>query len=364
VSSVVFFHLGVHNQNALRDIGIPLTFLLRSGAHGVDLFFVLSGFCLAYPTLVHLHAEGQTRFNVAGYAARRVVRILPPYYLAIAVLFIVGLTLLASHSPLPRSMDPAAVSARSVLNQMAFIDHKYLESSFWTLAIEFRWYFLFPIVLWLWTRSRPIFAIVAIVSMTLAQSRIHSIDLFFLPTFMLGIVAADIYVREDRIARFAPFAFLGILAVALATTANGGWYWYDVGPYWGIAMFCLVVAVGGSRTARAVLSHKWFVIIGLTSYGIYLVHEPAIELIERSFPAVQYLPAQFIVGLCGAFGIGMLFSLLAERPFVQSRLRDWLVTKVERSFHVVLAACRLRLNVTMESAAAIKDRLEKTKAVA
>ena len=36
---------------------------LLAGKHGVDLFFVLSGFCLAYPTLKRLREQGQSQLK-------------------------------------------------------------------------------------------------------------------------------------------------------------------------------------------------------------------------------------------------------------------------------------------------------------
>ena len=54
---------------------------------GVNLFFVISGFCLAYPALRKLHDLGSADFDLARYAAHRFVRIVPPYYIAIALLY-------------------------------------------------------------------------------------------------------------------------------------------------------------------------------------------------------------------------------------------------------------------------------------
>ena len=111
---------------------------------GVDLFFVISGFCLAYPTLRKLHDNGAADFDIARYAAHRLVRIVPPYYIAIALLYAASFFVpWVNH-----------VSLYDAVRQALFLDNgtKFLTGSFWTLPIEFRWYFFFPVGLYLWVR--------------------------------------------------------------------------------------------------------------------------------------------------------------------------------------------------------------------
>lgn len=334
--SVVLFHASVHVA-ARPDAGGVIGTALRAGAHGVDLFFVLSGFCLAYPYLAKRHQSGELTFSASQFAARRLVRILPPYYAAIALLLILALTLVHARVALPQSMDPASIYPAEVLKQMIFAGHRYLANPFWTLAIEFRWYFLFPIVLWIWTRSRLLFALIAVLAFIASSGRFHSYDLFFLPIFMLGIVAADLYVRDSAAARFAVLAFPLLLLASIASTLHDGWYFVDRGPFWGITMFCLVVAVGASPVARSILSHKWMVALGAASYGIYLIHEPIIEVAERSLRTLHSSIGEATCGFCIAVIAGMLFSYIAERPFVEKPLKEILVTRIDRGL------CRLTL---------------------
>src|SRR5262249_51738669 len=63
--------------------GGPLFAFVRAGHTGVSLFFVLSGFLLAFPFLAE--AEGGRHVRRREYALRRAMRILPMYYLAILV---------------------------------------------------------------------------------------------------------------------------------------------------------------------------------------------------------------------------------------------------------------------------------------
>lgn len=63
-----------HVPEALRAV-------LLGGHTGVSLFFVLSGFLLSRPFLAE--ARGGRRVRVAGYAARRVLRVMPLYVVVV-----------------------------------------------------------------------------------------------------------------------------------------------------------------------------------------------------------------------------------------------------------------------------------------
>jgi peptidoglycan/LPS O-acetylase OafA/YrhL len=65
---------------------------------------VISGFCLSHPFLARLHASGTASFDVARFAARRIVRIIPPYYAAIALFVAFGAALRYAGAPQPFSM--------------------------------------------------------------------------------------------------------------------------------------------------------------------------------------------------------------------------------------------------------------------
>src|SRR5580765_5188837 len=58
---------------------LKLTPLSELGAHGVDLFVVISGFCLALPV-----ARSGLVLDSTNFFIRRAARILPPYYVALA----------------------------------------------------------------------------------------------------------------------------------------------------------------------------------------------------------------------------------------------------------------------------------------
>lgn len=286
--------------------------VLRTGMHGVDLFFVLSGFCLSYPTLSRLDAQGGAAFDTIRYAARRLVRIVPPYYIAIVLLAAVAL------------LRGTFVSGADIFSQMMFLDRQgqshMLNASFWTLPVEFRWYAVFPVALLVWTRSRRAFAAIAVVAVCSTATRMWSEDLLILPAFMLGIVAAQIHISGWRYDRWMLPA-CGFLAAAGTVATPLDWNNYAF-PVWQLAAFALVVAAGSFPVLTKILSWRPLVFIGTASYSIYLVHAPAITLAHTYGVA---LPAAAVTGVA----CGIVFWACAERPFQSGETRRRWVAATE-----------------------------------
>jgi peptidoglycan/LPS O-acetylase OafA/YrhL len=321
---VVAFHAAKYS--GMSPAG-PMAPLLRAGSHGVDLFFVLSGFCLSYPTLARLHRDGDATFDVVRFAAHRVVRIVPPYYFAIAFFVVFAMVLGALHLPLPEAMPRGGISPGDVAMQVLFLDGagvKFLNGSFWTLPVEFRWYFLFPIVLWVWTKSPKAFAFIMAAAATLFLTRGSNVDVFVLPAFMLGIVAASLHIWRIRLGWWPGFACVVVLLAAFATMAQTGWT-YDFNPLWYLSAFAFVLAAGGSGQFSALLSVRAVTVVGFASYSIYLVHEPLIAFAQEH-GLNPYAAAA--LGIAAGFAFWAVF----ERPFVEGSARRRLLSEFENVF--------------------------------
>jgi peptidoglycan/LPS O-acetylase OafA/YrhL len=311
VLSVAVYH-ALHNAGK-ASVGAPV---------GVGLFFVISGFCLSYPTLLRMRESGFANFDGAEYAARRVVRILLPYYIAIGVLVAFAWIITRLGFGLPESMPRGGITTDDVAHALFFLDahSRYIDWSFWTLPVEFRWYFIFPLALWLWTASPRAFlvalaALMFVVPFTLAAST----DLFVLPAFLLGIVAAHLRLHERRWERWAlPLAFL---LVPLAYRQSPGF----ITPLWALAMFAVVVSAGSFRVFEMALSFRGLTVIGLASYSIYLIHQPVILFCEAR--GIGPWLALFVSLLAG-----FAFWAVAERPFVETALRVRMLSELSRIF--------------------------------
>lgn len=307
------------------DLGLsqgPWLQAFLDGAHGVDLFFVLSGFCLSYPILNSLHTRGWATFDIAGYFARRVVRIVPPYYLAMVFLYflLLGLPHVGWH--VPPTFSLARLGWLDVGRQALFADRRveFLNPSFWTLAIEWRWYFLFPLLLVLWTRSMRAFVFALLACIVIAASTNAGSDFSVLPAFMLGIVAAQLELDRAAFGRLALLLCALSLSVTVLLEPNAMLgYFMQIPTGWQVAAFFLVVAAGSLRWLRAILSVRPLVWIGVSSYSIYLIHEPLIATIEHNSRVTPFLGAILVVAL------GIAFWAVFERPFMTKPLKGRLV---------------------------------------
>lgn len=350
---------------------------LNEGAHGVDLFFVLSGFCLAFPTLAKVLRNGTAAFDLADFGAKRLVRILPPFYIATAVMLIVY-TL--PHLLLREAITVPIPSFGQVVASLLFLDERVplINGSFWTLMVEFRWYFAFPLLLALWVRAPRAFLATGVASLVLYHfTRARGVDLGTLPGFMLGIVAADLQLGGaatrgwgEHVKRWALPAAVACGALGVAFEGQARIPGLDgndvVFPYqptilgWQLAVFFLVVAAGNLSPLRRLLGAKALVATGIASYGIYLIHEPAIEFVTSRVQGLTAFGAAVVAALAGGF----VFWAAAERPFTTGPLRRplvvWLMPRVAGAF----AWLGLSRQIAIASPAAVAaDRVPAASAV-
>ena len=347
VLTVLAAHIGLHANATGR-----IVHLAEEGSHGVDLFFILSGFCLAYPTLLKIRRDASTVFRITDYAAKRLVRIVPPFYIATFVfLSIAAVGHWTGHNSII-ALPPAF----SVLKTLFFLDGRVmlLNDSFWTLMVEFRWYFVFPVVLAVWLRSPRAFCAIGIASALLyGFTRARGLDFGTLPAFMLVIVAADIHIGGGRVPANVA-SLVKRLALPLAVVCAGAgiaqetrasipgfsgndvaWAYQPTIAGWQFAAFFFVVAAGSLRWLRTILAWPALVAMGVASYSIYLVHEPFVRTV---FGHVQG-PLGIFAAAAGALACGFAFWALVERPFTTGSLRrpllDLVRPIVERGFSVL-----------------------------
>jgi len=309
VLSVVLAHTA---ENAKGPLAVAVGDI---GSRGVDLFFVLSGCCLAYPLLAG-RADGRTSWpSPAEFLRHRIARIAPPYYVTLLIFGLLAFT------PFGLPTWPYAIPTTAVLLRQLGMDAAFLTSvypfhnaDYWTLGIEMRWYLLFPLVFALYVRSRAAFGIAMIVSVLLYRSPVSTTDFGMLPCFMLGIVAADIAVREvpwrsvvwpTSIVIFGAASWLDLQTPDVVDHTES---------IWQLAAFLIVVGVMGNRRLASIFSFRAFTAIGIASYSIYLVHHPIVDALAR-------LGLPLVVDAWLAVGCGFVFWRCVEVPLLRRAVR-------------------------------------------
>jgi exopolysaccharide production protein ExoZ len=323
--SVVYLHV-VSDAGLNLDIGV--------GNFGVDLFFVISGFTMAYVG----HMPAGTFF------VRRCIRIIPLYWLAT-----LGTFLIAWFAP--TLIQSASASVPHLLHSLVFLPfpNKFglLQPTLalgWTLNYEMYFYLLFTAALVFTLRHAPLLACVFIVAICMvirfAGLEDRSVLFYADPIvyeFAMGILVyysvASMSLRIVAIsggirAVLAIVALAAAIALPLQENIISGERALWAGIPAAILVFSSVLL---EKRGRMAARHSWVVLLGDSSYVLYLVHPYIVYGIIRLFltPAKMSVPALAlaIVGLpliamVAAIGI----HLGVERP-VTALLRNRLSPK-------------------------------------
>lgn len=242
------------------------------GTVGVDLFFVISGFVMMITSATFVGAEGGWRY----FAMRRIVRIVPMYWLAtslkiISLLILPGIALRASLDP--RHVAFSYFFLPSV-NEIGAVEP--VLGVGWTLTYEMFFYAVFAIALLL--RVNPLLFVGSVmVTLTICGEigsastspwaiYLDSVILYF----AIGMVIAVLAKNGSRSLLLA--VFLTCLGLATTLAAMGSVEWYRGSPF----RFVVVVGI----VAAAVRAEPWLrrvmprsvLFLGDASYSIYLFH--------------------------------------------------------------------------------------------
>jgi peptidoglycan/LPS O-acetylase OafA/YrhL len=334
VLGVVFFH--AVEPTSARALQTPLEAL---GSRGVDLFFVLSGFCLSLPLSPQ---KMRTTGDVLTFVRRRFTRIAPVFYVALALFA----ALAATPFGLPDVTGPVAwpdQRADLVRDALFFQDLQPMHDvPMWTLGIEMRWYLVFPFALMLFYRTKIGFGLAMLAAFWLYRS-VGIYDCGFLPTFMLGIVAAQLVKIESR--AHAVWPFVAALALALAVRAQLGASRVEHTDFgWALAAFAVVLAVTTNAALRRAFSWRPLVAIGIASYSIYLVHMPFLD--SLGWAGVP----KYFAGVASV-AIGIAFWYAVERPLCSRAVRGAIDGALVRAYHAMTLG---KARVTLHPPAAVR----------
>ena len=277
----------------------------RYGYVAIDIFFVLSGFCLFYPIARDMF--GESKFGGwKNFFIKRARRIYPSY-----VLMLVLLLIFPALSYVTYNVKDAADVAKHFISHLFFV-HNFNDktigstiSTAWTMSIEVQFYILFPL-LCIPFRKKPVLTFIgmaaAAVGIRLYMISNVSFDKFnlqaitpaYLDVFGIGMLAAYfvVYMRNKCATVEKLKAHMTIMSVLCVITAVGYMYWlkgasfpkgFNADVYFRFlyrGLFALVIAgfiftscFSYDVWSKKLWGNKFFVFLSSISYTVYLWHQ-------------------------------------------------------------------------------------------
>jgi peptidoglycan/LPS O-acetylase OafA/YrhL len=343
-----------------------LTGWLLYAHFAVTVFITISGFCLMIPVM---RAGGRLRGGSARFLVRRAQRILVPFYCAMGLALLLQKLCIGqmtgTHWDISVLTDwntSLPVSNSAILTNLMLLQDVFqvgkINHAFWSIAVEWRIYFLFPLLVLICRRLGSIvlislgvllpwayfFASQPFVGQLPIQTAIElglaagyrGAAPIYAGLFCLGMVGSVVVYSPDyRVATVRNRVPWAQAALALAVAAillcwqEGGFNGWGTAESLGVqdiivglAGVCLLVAGArvGRNPVRTVLAWKPLAFVGTFSFSLYLIHAPLIQVIWQYILAPLHpghlgtLAALLLLGAPVIVGAAYLFYLVIERP--------------------------------------------------
>ena len=344
VLGVLWVHVWMFFDNArFNAFGIDVGGLLSFFGTGVDLFFVISGFCMY---LMYVSRTTELSWGSYGqYLKKRWLRIAPAFYAAI---FVYGVDAAAYQLS---SFDWLYATKQAFFIRNIFAEPTPYAPHFWSLCTEWHFYLVLPFVIFgikKYSFSVSIsFAIVFSLLFRLFFWQSHedafSIISYSIPNrlieFLMGVVAARIFVDHRREWIFQ--SWVGLL-IGLAAALSGRFLMsasfnyrediigvaarvFDL-PLLSMGYALVIVNVLLRRSiVTSMLEHPFLTRIGKYSYSMYLWHWIVSALISHWIKDILTLDGFIELNIAFALSFFVLYPLsfvsyrILEDYYFQSR---------------------------------------------
>lgn len=335
--------------DGLRAVAVSIVLLAHSGADyprsggvGVDIFFVLSGFLIT-SVLCNEYWRREC-INVKIFYIKRALRLLP--CLVVTCMLVIVIELLINDSINVSKYLIALSYTANWVRAFTEIDLGVLGHT-WSLAIEEQYYLLWPFCIIVLERlnisriskSALLFTLACIVAVNraamvggLSPERIH----FGLDTHMDGLIMgsslsyAVFHFELNKISAegclkflsfiIVPFSIAGLLLLMYLITWQNSLmgkigYFLVAGA---AAVLILDLTLSRYSLIKSFLELKFMMAMGKISYGLYLLHFPIYDLLDRI-----YIFEYWVVGYGVKFIVALFVSVASyhyvEAPFLKKK---------------------------------------------
>jgi peptidoglycan/LPS O-acetylase OafA/YrhL len=310
--SVVLFHTIETDQIPALKAAMPGWFVLvlEHGNLGVAIFFVLSGFVIAFS----LDGRPMSLPTVGRFMLRRSVRLDPPYWLAIIIT--ISFSVLAS--TIVKGRPVQTFSAEQILAHLFYVQnllgYENINPVFWTLCLEIQFYLIFALLL---TTGRAATTL-TIGAMIVSLLWPLGIGTDFWPGlfpplwhgFLLGV--AVYWALRGKLPTYLFGAYVLIIGAAAITHENS------------FSIVCaatavVIFAVGAVGRLHLSLNWRWLQGLGAISYSLYLIHNPITGATFRfgkmlGGHTITWDALWWLLSIFACIAVAVLIWILIERP--------------------------------------------------
>lgn len=293
-----FVNLGIPGLHTIGRFADPVSEV------SVQIFFVISGYII---TTLLLKEEGRDgRPNLAAFYARRICRILPPFLVLVAIVW------LLDRAGLVRLSAMSALQAVTFTCNTSLPDCDWWVAHSWSLAVEEQFYLVWPLLFILtppqWRAGLLVVIVGVLLGVFIARPPTFHANALSFACIATGAFLATNGRAMARLERAShPIGWALVVALLI------------VGPFTGIARIVatttpflvayLVFAARRIPIVHGALTSRPVLIMGAGSYSLYLW--------QQVFFARQdlYLQAQFPLVLLPVAVVASV--LLVEKPFIK-----------------------------------------------
>ena len=320
----------------------------RFGWIGVDLFFVLSGYLIGGQLLAPLARD--QRMNLGRFFARRALRIMPAYFVVLAIYFL--LPSWREYSEMSQPLWKFLLSIQNIaLHGGTAFSHA------WSLAVEDQFYLALPfLLLFLYRRPRtaiiiPCLLVVGGIALrTFLAAQNPSVDggvsfrgfqaWIYYPTWtrldplVFGVALAAIEKFRlqwwRRLTNYAIWLWLpGLVLIVYGLWLGEGDYLTVTACTWqfpliALGMAALLIYAVSPRLVFRRVAIPGAAFIASIAYSAYLIQKLVIRFVEQFCASHNIVltsaPALICVELC-VYAAATILFFTVERPFLQLRHR-------------------------------------------
>ena len=324
-----------------------LDFLFDSGAAGVDLFFVISGFIMVFVTK---KSTGGIKY-ARKFLIKRILRIWPLYIISTVAYAIIVAPVIENIS-----LDIAT----KILKSIFFIPLSYLHPPYFGYAylgvgwsLNYEMYFYVLIAISLLSGKYRWFLFSALIISTLIIIPLAFGNLTFRPLetpnygsllinlitnpiiweFVYGAIIGILYITPATARVFhrifqSPTVVITVVVIVVWQYLSG--FYGGHGPfYWGLSMAFLFLALIFYNRGRSIKYPAWLVYLGDISFSVYVWHVPMAVFVTYFFellsaPMFAIGTPAFFLTLC----LTLIFSHISYQ-LLEKRLHAFLVAKLK-----------------------------------